>query len=200
MFQVETRVVSLNHRFSKWGPQTPRGWKNWCLGSVNWQKIEDIQSDEQFENMSALNPGILSWVWQTRVKCSSRKNLREHASASLQLFSSFISLWDLLKGARAVVHDSHRFCKGGGFGSSRPDVSVRWRNHADPTLWLEGVLRQVPVKSWNSLSACFYGLVSNIQKEKFFTPTIFLWVIQFRHIWHLRYIWSTYFSSKIVWY
>jgi len=49
------------------------------------------------------------------------------------------------------------------------------------------------------LSACFYGLVSSIQK-KFFTPIIFLCVIQFRHIWHLRYIWSTYFSSKTVCY
>jgi len=48
---------------------------------------------------------------------------------------------------------------------------------------------QVAVKIWNSLSTCFYDLVSSIQKEKFFTPILlFLWAIQFRHIWHLRYI------------
>jgi len=43
---------------------------------------------------------------------------------------------------------------------------------------------------WNSLSSCLCGLVSSIQKEKLFTPIIFLWVIQFRHthIWHLRHI------------
>jgi len=29
---------------------------------------------------------------------------------------------------------------------------------------------------------------------------LFLWLIQFRHVWYLRYILSTYFSSKIVWY
>jgi len=71
---------------------------------------------------------------------------------------------------------------------SRNDATGRatWRhlssspNHSDPTLWLggnhadpTGVLHQVVVKSWNSLSTCFYGLVSSIQKEKFFTPIMF---------------------------
>jgi len=57
----------------------------------------------------------------------------------------------------------------------------------------------VAVKSCNSLSACFYGAVSSIQR-KFFTPTIFcLRAVPFRHIWHLRYG-LLIFSSKIVWY
>jgi len=47
---------------------------------------------------------------------------------------------------------------------------MRWPGNADPTLSLEDVL---PVKRWNSLSACFYGLVSNIKKEKFFTRVSF---------------------------
>jgi len=70
---------------------------------------------------------------------------------------------------------SFLFCKGSGFGSSGPDdmASERWRNHPDSTLWLEGVLRRVAVKCCNSLRACFYGLVSSIKKEKFFTPIIF---------------------------
>jgi len=90
--------------------------------------------------------------------------LRKRALVRFQLFSSFIFVCDQLVGARAVVHDFHRFWKGSGFGSSRPDVSVivGWRNHADPTSWLEGVTRQVAVKISNSLSACFYGLVSSI--------------------------------------
>ena len=68
---------------------------------------------------------------------------------------------------------SFRFLQGKGcdFGSSWPDVmvSVMWLTHADPTLWLEGAKRHLSAKRWNSLSACFYGLVSSIQK-KFFTP------------------------------
>jgi len=128
--------------------------------------------------------------WNTIVGLADPGQMRSltwnYVSARRRAFNCSVAsffVW-LLKGARAVAHDFH------GFGPSRPDVgvSVRWWNHADPTLWLEGVLRQVAVKSWNSFSACFYGLVSSIQKEKFFTPINFLWVIQFRHTWHLRYI------------
>jgi len=65
-----------------------------------------------------------------------------YASMRRRAFNSSVAsfLCDMLKGPRAVVHDFIRFCKGSGFGSSRTDVSVgvRWRNHADPTLWLEG--------------------------------------------------------------
>jgi len=70
---------------------------------------------------------------------------------------------------------SFRFCNGSEFGSGRPDVmvSVRWLSHAEPTLWLEEAERQVAVKSWNSLSACFYGRVSSIQHKKFFRHKIF---------------------------
>ena len=79
--------------------------------------------------------------------------------------------------------------KGCDFGSRWPDVMVivRWLTHAEPTLCVEGSKRQVAINSWNSLSACFYGLVSSVQK-KLFTPIIFLWVIHLSHIWHLRYI------------
>jgi len=39
----------LGHRFSKRGPQQIDVWK-----PVKWQKIQEIKSDEQFENMSAV--------------------------------------------------------------------------------------------------------------------------------------------------
>jgi len=34
-------------------------------------------------------------------------------------------------------------------------------------------MEEEPVKSSNSLRACFYSLVSSIEKEKLFTPVIF---------------------------
>jgi len=96
---------------------------------------------------------------------------------------------------------SSRFCKGASssrLGSRRPEDSIsvrRWGAH-NPTIWFMG---SEPVKSWNSLRACFYGRVSSIQKEKLFTPIVFFYEqLNFRHAWHLRYIWSTYFSSNIV--
>ena len=102
----------------------------------------------------------------------------KYASARRRAFNSSIAsfLCDLYIGALAVIHDFYQFCKGASSSGSRwPDVvvSVRCKRHAGPTLWLMGVERQVAVKSWNSLSACFYGLVSSIQTEKFFTPMIF---------------------------
>jgi len=37
----ESAVKCLTHRFSKWGPRTPREWKSWCLGvcqvTKNWR-------------------------------------------------------------------------------------------------------------------------------------------------------------------
>jgi len=57
-----------------------------------------------------------------------------------QFNSSVASFFVWLVNRCAFGHlRSFRFCTGSGFGSSRPDVSVsvRWRNHADPTLWLE---------------------------------------------------------------
>jgi len=45
----------LDHRFSKWGPRTSRGWNNSCLGFRQvTKKVQKIKSDEQFENMSAV--------------------------------------------------------------------------------------------------------------------------------------------------
>ena len=76
---------------------------------------------------------------------------------------------------------SSRFCKGASssrLGSRRPDDSIsvrRWGAH-NPTMRFMGA---EPVKSWNSLRACFYGHVSSIQKEKLFTPIVFLWAIEF---------------------
>jgi len=56
-------------------------------------------------------------------------------------------------------------------GLADPTIVLVWGDGSGwPTLWLEEVL---PVKSWNSLSACSYGLFSSIPKEKFFTPVIF---------------------------
>jgi len=97
---------------------------------------------------------------------------------------------------------SSRFCKGASSSRvrvcGRPDdsTSVGWWGAHDPTIWFMG---EEPVKSWNSLRACFYGRVSSMQKEKLFTPIVFFnEQLNFRHAWHLRHIWSTYFSSKIV--
>ena len=102
-------------------------------------------------------------------------NLRKHASERFPRFSSFIILCDVERCACGHLR-SYRFCKGSEFWSRWPDVivSVRWPTHSDPTLWLEGAKRQVAVKSWNSLSACFYGRVSSIQHKQFCRPKIFL--------------------------
>jgi len=115
--------------------------------------------------MGVADPGQISSPRETHV--STRRSALHAPVASF-------FVWHV-KGCACGQPRSYRFCKGSGLGSSRPDVivSVRWHGQAEPTLWLEGAKRQVAVKSWNSLSACFYGLVSSIQQKKFFTPIIF---------------------------
>jgi len=44
--------IALLQWFSKCGPWTPSGWKNWYLGVH--QLTKESQSDEQFEHMSTL--------------------------------------------------------------------------------------------------------------------------------------------------
>jgi len=100
--------------------------------------------------------------------------INKHRSA---FYSSVASFFVWLVNRCACGHTrSFRFCIGSKFKSRWPDVmvSVRWLSHAEPTWWLEGAERQVAVKSWNSLSTCFYSLVSSIQK-KLFTSIIFFY-------------------------
>jgi len=90
----------------------------------------------------------------------------------------------LVIGAIAVIHALLDFAKERvrhEFGSGTPDdsITVRWWGAHNPTIWFMGA---EPVKSLNSLRACFYGRVSSIQKEKLFTPIVFFYEqLHFRH-------------------
>jgi len=158
------------------------------------------------------NSFIENWCnWNTNVGHGypghMRSSTSNYVSARRRAFnSSQASFFVWLVNRCACGHRRFfRFCKRSEFVTSS--------GHADPTLWLMwddkcrlnprygqmGDECRVAVKSWNSISAWFCDLVSSIQKEKVFTPIICLWIIQFRHLWYLRYIWCTCFSSKIVW-
>jgi len=43
----------IKHKFSS-GVGRPQGWKNWCLGSTKWKKLQDIWNDEQLESTFAV--------------------------------------------------------------------------------------------------------------------------------------------------
>jgi len=128
-----------------------------------------------------------------------RSFTRNYVSWGRRAFNSSVAsffVW-LVIGAITVIHALLDFARERvrhEFGSRWPDVmvSVRWWGTHNPTIWFMGA---EPVKSWNSLRACFYGRVSSIWKEKLFTPIVFFYEqLNFRHACHLRYIWSTYFS------
>jgi len=122
----------------------------------------------------------LRWPLNTNVGVDDPSQMRSftwnYGSGSRRAFNSSVAsffVW-LVIGAIAVIHallDFSRERVRHEFGSRLPDVmvSVRWWGTHNPTLWFIGA---EPVKSWNSLRACFYGSVSSIQK-KLFTPTVF---------------------------
>jgi len=89
------------------------------------------------------------------------------------------------------------------FGSPWPDVMVS-------VTWLWAHCTHVVVNGgrapggWNSLSTCFYGLVSSVQKEKLFTPIIFFmsnsvqaYMTPSLYLAYLLFITIVYYLSKV---